>query len=427
MIRRQAKDKLVFSAGHEEIMAEMQRGREHVLLVVIVFLHFGGDSHGDESYVEYPLQLLGTLPLPASSLGRLDHLSFDPSTELLYLCGFEDSAVFVFDVGSGRLVNAITQELANPQGALLLPYTERQRLSNHLVGEQNHRQNVIDFAPYAQLYVTNDETGEVNVFDQNGKDGMGKFILDTNIELLEDADNVRYNAGTGLVYVGYGDGAEGMVSPAIAAIDPSTNEQVERISLPAHPESFQLSPSGDTLFCNTPNTSSITVVSGLLGRSIRQHSPSSSSYNYNTWRVPGTAPGNDNKCFPMAHAQDLHVNGTLFVGCREPPVLAMLDAESGRLLASCPIGQHTDDVWWDAARRRIYVSAREGFVSVVEVTSFPAASSYAEYKLEVIANVTTAYGSQTSYFDVASRRLFVPVPRLESSDPAAYVLIYRAL
>ena len=52
----------------------------------------------------------------------------------------------------------------------------------------------------------------------------------------------------------------------------------------------------------------------------------------------------------------------LFVGCRQPARLLIFDATSGRIAADLAISGDTDDLFYDAKLKRIYISCGEGFI-----------------------------------------------------------------
>jgi len=56
--------------------------------------------------------------------------------------------------------------------------------------------------------------------------------------------------------------------------------------------------------------------------------------------------------FPMALDEAHH---RLFVGCRLPARLAVFDTETGKIVASPAIVEHTDDLFFDAIKGRIYI------------------------------------------------------------------------
>jgi len=56
----------------------------------------------------------------------------------------------------------------------------------------------------------------------------------------------------------------------------------------------------------------------------------------------------------------------LFIASRTPPRLAVFDTDSGHLLAALPCVQDSDDLYFDATRRRIYVAGGEGYINVFQ-------------------------------------------------------------
>src|SRR5438034_11829901 len=67
--------------------------------------------------------------------------------------------------------------------------------------------------------------------------------------------------------------------------------------------------------------------------------------------------------YPMALDEADH---RLFVVTRKPAQLVVLDTDSGGMVASVPCVSDSDDAYYDAARKRIYVPGGEGFISVVQ-------------------------------------------------------------
>src|SRR5207237_10828743 len=73
----------------------------------------------------------------------------------------------------------------------------------------------------------------------------------------------------------------------------------------------------------------------------------------------GEVPARGN--FPMA------LDGAgrrLFVGARSPAVMLVYDIDSGKVVARLPIGGDTDDIFFDALRKRVYVICGEGRIDV---------------------------------------------------------------
>jgi len=93
----------------------------------------------------------------------------------------------------------------------------------------------------------------------------------------------------------------------------------------------------------------------------------------------------------------------LFVGTRSPAKLLILDTDTGKVITSLDASGDADDIFYDAANKRIYVSGGEGAVSVFEQTDPDT------YKL--VGKADTATGARTSLFVPESGVLYIAVPR----------------
>src|SRR5262249_24055696 len=79
-----------------------------------------------------------------------------------------------------------------------------------------------------------------------------------------------------------------------------------------------------------------------------------------------------------------------------------LDMRTGKTVASLDIVGDTDDISYDAANRRIYVSGGEGGVTVLSQRD---ADTY-----KVAGQVKTAPGARTSFFVSETTTLYVALP-----------------
>ena len=94
----------------------------------------------------------------------------------------------------------------------------------------------------------------------------------------------------------------------------------------------------------------------------------------------------------------------VFVGCRDKPMVVVMDAASGKELTSVAIPGDIDDLFFDAKREtRIYAICGEGAVAVIEQKD--------EARYEVVETVKTGKSARTGLFDPESSRLYVVVPR----------------
>jgi hypothetical protein len=106
----------------------------------------------------------------------------------------------------------------------------------------------------------------------------------------------------------------------------------------------------------------------------------------------------------------------LFVVCRAPARLMVFDTASGRSVAKLPTAGDSDDLFFDAARHRIYASGGDGAIAVYEQQG---PNRYSE-----MGKIATAAGARTSLFVPEASRLFVAVPHRDAQ--AAGIRVYKA-
>jgi hypothetical protein len=204
---------------------------------------------------------------------------------------------------------------------------------------------------------------------------------------MGDADNLRYDAAAGQLYLGYGEGSIGI-------IEPSSLKLVASIPVGGHPESFRLEENGPRVFVNVPPRAEI-VVLDRRQRSIVQHIPLGSFA--------------DN--YPMSVDESGH---RLFVGVRQPARLLVFDTVSGKRIGAVLCVGDTDDLFFDARRQRVYVIGGQGYVDV-----FDAATSG---KYERLARIATRAGARTGLWSSELDRLFVAWPARDGQPAAIHVL-----
>jgi DNA-binding beta-propeller fold protein YncE len=288
------------------------------------------------------LQLKQTIPLPGVE-GRIDHFAFDPVAERLFVCALGNNTVEVVDLRKGERIRSITG-LGSPQGVAYVAGLDR-------------------------LLVANDNGGICKVFD-------GKSFKQLNeLNLSDDADNVRYDDATKEIYVGFGNGG-------IAIINPADGKQIHSIKLSAHPEAFELEKHGRRIFVNVPDARHVAVVDRDKGQVIA------------TWKTD-LAFAN----FPMALDETNH---RLFVGCRLPSKLVVLNTDSGDIVAKIDISGDTDEVFYDDKRRRIYAVCGAGKIDIIEQAG--------PNRYKVSGRVDTGDGARTGFFIPERDTLFVAVP-----------------
>ena len=228
----------------------------------------------------------------------------------------------------------------------------------------------IAFLPDLKLAVVANGQGDgVQMIDADN------YRVAKSVRLGDDSDNVRYEAGAKRVFVGFGSGA-------LAAVDPAAGNVLGQAKLAGHPESFQLERSGPRAFVNVPNADQIAVVDRTAMKVTASWPVTSAKSNY-----------------PMALDE---ANHRLFVGCRRPARALVYDTTSGKEVGAFDIVGDTDDLWYDAARKRLYVSGGEGFIDVFQQQD---GNRFAR-----MAHLATAAGARTSLFAADQNRLYLAVP-----------------
>ncbi len=289
------------------------------------------------------LRELAAIALPDVE-GRIDHLALDAKRMRLYIAALENNSLEVVDLKKGERERQI-RGLAEPQGVLYLPELDR-------------------------LVVSNGESGKLDVFD-------GNTLERTNsIDVGKDADNLRFDPRTHEVIVGQGDGA-------LVFVDAATWTITKRISLAAHPESFQLDGAGERIFVNTPGAKQIALVERK------------SEAKPKTWPVAQASAN-----YPMALIESDH---RVLVGCRNPARLLSFDSESGEAQDSFELSGDCDDIFYDASRGRVFVSCGEGFIDVFDKRE-PKALSRCQ-------RLPTAAGARTCLLVPELHHLYLAVPQ----------------
>lgn len=302
-----------------------------------------------------PLTLTGAIPMPHVQ-GRIDHFALGPEGTM-FLSALGNNTEEVIDLAGGVVARTL-RGIPRPQGVAYAPEVKK-------------------------LFVGSDE-GKLYMFNATTFAPLG------TIDFGDDVDNLRYDASAKRLYVGYGDGA-------IAMVDVTTNQRLRKeFKLGAHPESFQLEKSGPNIYVNLPGLKQIAAINRQTGAITR-------------W------PVKEESNFPMALDEAEH---RLFVATRAPARLLVLDTGSGHVLATLACVQDSDDLYYDAARKRIYASGGEGYVSVFQQEDADHYRPLAKIPSRVGARTAGYWGKLGKGFD----RFYVAVPA--RADHGAEILIY---
>jgi DNA-binding beta-propeller fold protein YncE len=301
------------------------------------------------------LKLEARIPLGAVH-GRIDHFAFDSESGRLFLAELGNNSVSIIDVHKLRFVRRI-EGRREPQGLAF----------DHATGT---------------LFVANAGDGSLRLFKVPDFKSVG------TIELGDDADNIRTDASSVRMVIGYGGGG-------LAVVDGGSGKRIADIPLKAHPEGFQIEPSLKRIFVNVPDAREVAVVDQVAGKQI------------DSWALPPGSGAN----FPLA--LDEHEQRVI-VGLRNPPTLLVLNNHDGTQIAALDMCGDADDVFADQGR--IYVSCGEGFLDIFNSLE----GGYVR-----VQHLSTARGARTSLLVPSLGKLFLAVPAQTSGPAEVWVFTVR--
>ena len=305
------------------------------------------------------MTLRSRIPLPGV-YGRMDHYGWDSKRGLLIVSALGNNTVEIVD--QWRRAHTI-EGLEHPQASVYVPGTDRIAVSS--------------------------QSGKLRFYD------AGSYALLKTLDFGAGAntDNMRYDAAARLLYVGYGDRERG----AIAAVDPTTMDRREEFRVGSHPESFQLENSGSRIFVNLPDQEAVGVIDRASG-------------NVTKWKISGNRNSHSLAFDEISHR--------LFTAALQPGRFAVVDSESGRLVASLPCVLGVDDLWFDPARKRIYATGA-GAIDVFEQTSPE------EYNRLARVPVGAGSGSTSLYMKTRTQEsLFMSWPNMLPVGGSEVLLFY---
>jgi DNA-binding beta-propeller fold protein YncE len=338
-------------------------GSAHIGFVAVVCV-IGCASVAHSQDTKPPLRLVQTISLP-NVKGRLDHMEVDVKGKRLFVAGLENGTFEVVDLQAGKWVRSIPG-LKKAQGALFVPELNK-------------------------LFLASGDDGMVRVFR-----GDTLELLDS-IQLDLGPNRIVYEPKSKLVYVGYGGRDAGKNYGEIGIIDARQDNHRGDIRVVAHPSELLLDKSGTTLFVFSSSANRVHVID-LSKRQI-----------VSTWPVTSERPG------------DAAFDGStsrLFIGTHTPPEMIAMDSKSGKEVAHLPTAEGMDGVYFDAGRKRVYVSGgRDLPVGFAYIYQQMDADHY-----ETIGKILTRGGAGTSFWSSELNRYYVAAPATEKEG--ASILVY---
>jgi hypothetical protein len=335
-----------------------------IWLTALIFVTGCAKTGSSQETAKQPLRLAKTISMP-NVKGRLDHVDVDVKGKRLFVAGLENGTLEVVDVQGGKWMRSIPG-FKKPQGVLYIPELNK-------------------------LFVASGDDGMIRVFR-----GDSLELLDS-IHLERGPNRVVYEPKSKLVYVGYGGKDAGKDYGEVGVIDARNDKLAGDIKVVAHPSELLLDKSGTALFVFSSIANRLQVVDANKREVV------------STWTVTSEHPGD--AAFDESTSR-------LFVGTRTPAEMIAMDSKSGKEVAHLPTAEGMDGVYFDAGRKRVYVSGgRELPIGFAYVYQQKDADHY-----EIIGKIPTRGGGGTSFWSPELNRYYVAAPASDKQEAA--ILVY---
>ncbi|MCX6330046.1 MAG: YncE family protein, partial [Bacteroidia bacterium] len=169
----------------------------------------------------------------------------------------------------------------------------------------------------------------------------------------------------------------------------TANKVIATIKLDGKPEN-SVTDSKGKVYVNIEDKSEISVINSTTDK-VEQ-----------TWSI---APGEEASGMALDNK-----NHRLFTVCSNK-LMVILDALSGKVITSLPIGDRCDGAAFDPALKRAYSSNGEGTLTVVQEIS--------PDEFKVLENVPTLPGARTITVDRKTHHIFMSTAEYEAPNPSA--------
>jgi len=311
-----------------------------------------------------PLSLITTQPIADLQGGDFDHFAVDLKRDRLFVSAEKQQTIEVFNLKTG-------EHIQTGSGVVKTPHTLA------FVPDKN------------ELFVADGGDGSCLVLD--GAD----LHLIKRIPLEAGPDAGIYDPQTRIFYVGNGGRGAKTDFSYLSEISVDQQKEIGRIRVESNNlESMAIDHRTDKLYVNLRDKKKVGIID-LKSKTVAQ-----------TWDVPEL-----NLNTPLAY--DIK-NHRLFIGARKPGKLFILNSENGSVIQTLDIVDISDDMTYDAAHHRIYVSGAEG----LNVIAQKDADHY-----EVVQKMDTLGGKTSEY--VPSLKQFYVVHTKSELVPEAGLQVYK--
>jgi len=278
-----------------------------------------------------------TKKIPIPGQGSWDYLAVDEAARRLYVS--HGTQVEVLDVDSGAIVGKI-ENTPGVHGIAIAPELGRG-------------------------FASNGQSSTVTIFD------LKTLKTIAQVPVGKKPDAIIYDPATSRVFAFNGD------SNSATAIQAADGKVAGTVDLGGGPE-FAATDGSGYVYDNLEDAS---VVLKINSRSLKVEQ-----------RWP-TAPCSS----PSSMAID-RANRRLFIGCRSK-VMAVMNADTGQVITTLPIGDHVDATAFDPESRLVFNSNGEGTLTVIHQDS--------PDKYSVVQTVKTLPKAKTMALDPKTHQLFL--------------------
>jgi DNA-binding beta-propeller fold protein YncE len=226
-------------------------------------------------------------------------------------------------------------------------------------------------------FITDGEAGSVAVFD------LKTLKISTRIKTAADTDSIIYDPASKLIFTFNGD------SKNATAIDPVKQTVVKVIDMGGGVE-YPVSDGQGTIFDDNEEKNDVVVL------------------DTHTFKIKARwpiAPAGG----PTGMAMDVG-HRRLFSAGRTPPILVMMDAGSGKVIQSLPIGEGVDGDIFEPETGLLYISVEDGRIHIFHEDT--------PDKLTEVQTVKTEFGARTMGFDPKTHYLFLTTADFGPKPPA---------
>ena len=239
-------------------------------------------------------------------------------------------------------------------------------------------------------FISDGRANEVVAFDLKTLKTIANIPLDS-----KGADAIMYDPFSDRVYTFNGDANNSCV------VDPNTLKQVGTIALGGVPE-FAVSDGKGTIYNNLEDKNSVNVIDTKTMKVIKNYS---------------LAP----KGAPTGLALDAQNKRTFSVS-RENNSMIVLDINTGKIVATLPIGAGVDAVAYDTETKLIFCSNGDGTTTIIKQETAD--------KYSIVQTLATQNRAKTLALDTKTHKIYLSVVNMEPGTRKAIpgtfkVLVYK--